>query len=145
MWVVGKVPESQLCVVSLFGQVPKKTGSFQLILDLRYFNKFLVNQKFCIEDLRLISSTVEQDFEMLTLDLKDGYYHINIAATHRCFLGFSWRFGTSLKIFQFNCVVWPEKCSFNLHQNLAAFGWPLEVSWHQNIHVETTNEIYRIT
>ena len=102
--VVEECGQRDLHVVSPLGVVPKAQNKLRLILDLRYLNDHLASSKFCLEDLRCVPVLFEPGFELFTFDLKDGYYHIEIAPAHRKFLGFSWPLKGNWRFFYFTCL-----------------------------------------
>ena len=58
----------------------KKDGSLRPILNLKIFNQYLVKEKFRMETLKSILSTLEKGDWLISLDLKDAYLHIPIHA-----------------------------------------------------------------
>ena len=46
---------------------------------MRYLNSHLVILKFKMEGLETLASMVEKGDHMFTVDLQDGYYHVNMA------------------------------------------------------------------
>ena len=68
--------------------VPKKTGGWRPILNLRPLNQLLVVEKFKMETLRNIVLAVREGEWMASLDLKDAYFHVPIIPQHRKFLRF---------------------------------------------------------
>ncbi|KAL0165753.1 hypothetical protein M9458_037597, partial [Cirrhinus mrigala] len=69
--------------------VPKKDGTLRPILDLRRLNQALMRQPFKMLTLKQILSHVRSGDWFLSLDLKDAYFHIQIAPHHRRFLRFA--------------------------------------------------------
>ena len=131
--VIEECRKEQLTVISPLGVVPKKGGKFRLILDLRFLNTFLADQKFCMEDLRVARSLFEPNFYLFTFDLKDGYYHIEIAVQHRPYLGFSWSLNSHQRFFQFACLPFGLKTAPFVFTKVMR---PLVAHWHrQNIRI----------
>ncbi len=61
----------------------KKDGGSCPILNLEPFNKVVNNkEKFKMETLQSIAQTLEQEFWMLSVDLKDAYFHASIHPAH---------------------------------------------------------------
>ena len=96
-----------------YAAVPKKSGKLRLILDLRYWNEFHLNEKFTFEDLRLIPSIFRPNGPLFSSDLQDAYYHIPIAIPQRPYLGFAWSikgveefFPIQSRALQFKVVLW---------------------------------------
>ena len=100
---VQEVSERPLCV-SPIKCVPKKNGKLRLITDLRILNGSIDAPKFRYENIDNIAQTVSAGDYLVTIDLKDGFFHIPVLPDHRTYLGFS--FG--LKYYQW-CV-----CPFGL-------------------------------
>ncbi|KAL0152981.1 hypothetical protein M9458_051713, partial [Cirrhinus mrigala] len=69
--------------------VPKKDGTLRPILDLRRLNQALMRRPFKMLTLKQILSHVRSGDWFLSLDLKDAYFHIQIAPHHRRFLRFA--------------------------------------------------------
>ncbi|XP_049321018.1 uncharacterized protein LOC125781314 [Astyanax mexicanus] len=71
--------------------VPKKDGGFRPILDLRGLNRHL--KRFTFKMIRPVDvlQVIQPNEWFTTLDLKDAYFHIPIAAVHRRFLRFAFQ------------------------------------------------------
>ncbi len=69
--------------------VPKKDGGLRPILDLRRLNHALMRQPFRMITLKQILSQIRTGDWFCSLDLKDAYFHIQIAPHHRRFLRFA--------------------------------------------------------
>lgn len=69
--------------------VPKKDGGCRPILDLRNLNVWVLYKKFCMTSVQSILPLLSKGVWMVTLDLKDTYFHISIAPSHRRFLHFA--------------------------------------------------------
>ena len=68
----------------------KKNGKFWLVIDMRYLNSHLVVPKFKMEGLDTLAKMVEPEDHMFTVDLQDGYYHINMHESAIPYMGFHW-------------------------------------------------------
>lgn len=79
--------------------VPKPDGRFRLILNLKKFNNFVLNEHFKMEDHRSVSNLLSQDCYLATVDLKDAYHFIPIVSGHRKYLRFTWKD----RLFQYTC------------------------------------------
>ncbi len=76
---------------STYFSVPKKDGGSRPILNLKPFNKAVnKKEKFKMETLPSIAQTLEQGCWMVSVDLKDAYFHVSIHPSHRQFLRFVW-------------------------------------------------------
>ncbi len=69
--------------------VPKKDGGLRPILDLRRLNHALMRRPFRMIMLKQILSQICTGDWFCSLDLKDAYFHIQIAPHHRRFLRFA--------------------------------------------------------
>ena len=82
----------------------KANGKMRLILDLRHVNKDLFKFSVKYEGLEMLAQFVESKGFCIKFDLKSGYHHLGIFPPHQEYLGFSWRFGNSIKYYKF-CVL----------------------------------------
>ncbi|VDI70230.1 Hypothetical predicted protein [Mytilus galloprovincialis] len=80
------------------------SGKGRLILDLRHVNKQVVYSKIKFEDWKTASQFLTSDCFGFAFDLKAGYHHINIFPNHQKYLGFSWKFGETVKYFVFTVL-----------------------------------------
>ncbi len=69
--------------------VPKKNGGLRPILDLRPLNRALSKRSFKMITLRQILSHIRPGDWCISMDLKDAYFHIQVAPCHRRFLRFA--------------------------------------------------------
>ncbi len=69
--------------------VPKKDGGLRPILDLRRLNHAFMRRPFRMITLKQILSQICTEDWFCSLDLKDAYFHIQIAPHHRRFLRFA--------------------------------------------------------
>jgi hypothetical protein len=74
---------------STYFLVPKKDGGVRPILNLKPFNKYLNKQRFKMETLPKVFSALPRGAWMASLDLKDAYFHVPVAAEHRQYLRFA--------------------------------------------------------
>ncbi|KAI2650071.1 Transposon Ty3-G Gag-Pol polyprotein [Labeo rohita] len=81
--------QSDSAFYSRYFLVPKKDGTLRPILDLRRLNQALMRRPFKMLTLKQILSHVRSGDWFLSLDLKDAYFHIQIAPHHRRFLRFA--------------------------------------------------------
>lgn len=80
--------------------VPKKSGNWRPIIDLRNLNELIWKTPFKMETKESIKLSVRQGDWMVSVDLQDAYYQIPIAKEDRRFLCFRWR----EQIFQFRVL-----------------------------------------
>ncbi|KAL0195701.1 hypothetical protein M9458_009273, partial [Cirrhinus mrigala] len=81
--------QSESGFYSRYFLVPKKDGGLRPILDLRLLNRALMKRPFKIITLKQILSHIRPGDWFFSLDLKDAYFHIQIAPHHRRFLRFA--------------------------------------------------------
>ena len=86
--------------VSPIFTVPKSDGSHRLILNLKKFNQFIIEEHFKLEDIRTVSNLLRKNMFMATIDMKDAYHLISIHPESRKFL----RFRYSGKLYQYNVL-----------------------------------------
>lgn len=91
---------------SLFA-IPKKSGGFRPIINLKYLNKFIKYEHFKMENLNSLKHVIRQRDWFLKLDLKDAYLTVPINAIHKKFLRFKWK----NKTYQFNCLPFGLSCA----------------------------------
>ncbi len=76
--------------VSPISCVPKKTGSYRLITDLRNVNKYCHPPAFKYEDITTVIQTVKSNDYLVKIDLKDGFHHVPVKYEYQSCLGFRW-------------------------------------------------------
>ncbi len=69
--------------------VPKRDGGLHPILDLRPINRALCKRPFRMITLKQILAQIRPGDWFASVDLKDAYFHIQIAPHHRWFLRFA--------------------------------------------------------
>ena len=76
-------------MVSPIHAVAKKgADKFRLICDLRYVNSHVHVDKFSNEDIRSVFNIVEPDDYIITVDLKQGFFHVPVNVNDQDLLGF---------------------------------------------------------
>ena len=70
--------------------VPKSTGGWRPIIDLSPLNQFVRKTKFKMETPKTVLLALRQGDWMVSLDLKDAYFHVPIHQASRQFLRFVW-------------------------------------------------------
>ena len=93
--------------LSSYFLVKKPDGSNRFILNLKNLNKFVVNEHFKIEDLRMAIQLIFPDNFLGSIDLEDAYYLIPIHESCRKFLRF--RFNNVL--YEFVCLPFGLSCA----------------------------------
>lgn len=71
--------------------VPKKTGGFRPILDLRGLNDYLKALPFHMLTTAGVLEAIREGEWFTSIDLKDAYFHVPIFPGHRRFLRFAYR------------------------------------------------------
>ena len=78
----------RLCLSPVF-LVPKRSGNFRLILNLKRINRYIGSVHFTMETLASILPYLNPGDWTVSIDLKDAYHHVPIAAQSRDLLGFT--------------------------------------------------------
>ena len=66
----------------------KKDGSHTMILNLKNFNKFICFRHFKMESIQNVLNAIKKDASMASIDLKDAFYSVPVAAHHQKHLKF---------------------------------------------------------
>ena len=66
----------------------KKDGSHTMILNLKNFNKFICFRHFKMESIQNVLNAIKKDASMASIDLKDAFYSVPVAAHHQKHLNF---------------------------------------------------------
>ncbi len=87
---IEKVPQSERenRFYSRYFVIPKRDGGLRPILDLRPINRTLGKHPFRMLTLKQILVQIRPGDWFASVDLKDAYFHIQIAPYHRWFLRF---------------------------------------------------------
>ena len=67
------------CWVSNIFLRPKKDGLYCMILNLKPLNKFVAYHKFKMEGIYDVLKMVHKNFKMISIDLKQAYFHVAIS------------------------------------------------------------------
>ena len=78
----------RVCLSPVF-LVPKRSGNFRLILNLKRINRYIGSVHFRMETLASILPYLNPGDWTVSIDLKDAYHHVPIAAQSRDLLGFT--------------------------------------------------------
>ena len=68
--------------------VPKQNGSFRMVIDLRKLNTYTKALPFKMETLQYVATTALPEDRMIIVDIKDGYYALNVHPDHRQYMVF---------------------------------------------------------
>ena len=79
---------SHLCLSPVF-IIPKRSGNFRMILNLKRINTFIPSASFRMETLSTILPLLRPNDLAVSLDLRDAYLHVPIHPSSRDLLGFS--------------------------------------------------------
>ena len=80
--------------------VQKASGAWRPVLDVSRLNKFVIKTKFSMETIQSVLDSIQQDDWMISIDMKDAYFHVPIHPESRPYL----RFCFDNKIFQFRAL-----------------------------------------
>ena len=80
--------------------VPKPGGKWRPVLDVSRLNKFVVKTRFSMETPQTVQDSLRRGDWMISLDMKDAYFHIPIHPQSRKFL----RFVFNGQVFQFRAL-----------------------------------------
>ena len=70
--------------------IPKRSGGYRPIINLKGLNTFLTAHKFKMEGISTVRHTIREGDWLAKLDLKDAYLTVPIFSHHRKFLRFKW-------------------------------------------------------
>jgi hypothetical protein len=94
---------------STFFLVPKKDGGVRPILNLKPLNVLIAKKHFKMVTLREIMAAVQPGDWLISLDLKDAYFHIPIKESYRKFLRFAFQGKTyQFKVLPFGATAAPR-------------------------------------
>lgn len=68
--------------------IPKPNGKDRFILNLKYFNKFITNEHFKMEDYRSVCTLLSENCYIASIDLKESYLLVPIHPEHKKYLRF---------------------------------------------------------
>ena len=98
--VIEMVEYNPQHILSSIFLTPKRDGSYRLILNLKTFNRLVVNHHFKMDSLYTITKLLAPNWFMASIDLKDSYYSVPIKASDRKLVSFKWK----EQIYQFTCL-----------------------------------------
>jgi hypothetical protein len=101
----------------------------RLILDLRYVNKQVVQNKIKFEDWSTAKQYMQINSFSFIFDLTSGYHHIYIFPLHQTYLGFTWNFNNIDKYFVFTVLSFGRQSSAYIFSKVLR---PLVARWHRN-------------
>ena len=80
--------------------VPKKTGDFRPVIDLKLLNTFLKPKPFKMETPQSIRRALKKGMWVFSIDLKDAYFHVPIHPASRKYL----RICLDQEVYQFKAL-----------------------------------------
>lgn len=99
--------------------MPKDDGGARMIYNCKPLNAAMITpESFKLENLRHFVSQLDKNDLMLSVDLKDGFYHIPVHKDSRTYLGVQWQ----SKFYVFNAL-------------------PMGMSWSPYVFYKTTKEV----
>lgn len=100
---IGAISVAETCegqFISNVFVVPKSTGGYRLVINLKKLNEYLISPHFKMEDFRSVCNIMEEESYMATIDLKDAYHLVPIHTSSRKFLRFYWE----NTLYEYNCL-----------------------------------------
>jgi ribonuclease HI len=94
------VPETELCFVSGLFVIPKRTGGYRPIVNLKNLNRYIEYHHFKMEGVQILKDTIRPLDFFTKIDLKDAYLTVPIFHEHKKFLQIKWK-GV---LYQFTCL-----------------------------------------
>ena len=86
---ISEFSKDSLHVTNPLSVSTQSSGKRRLILDLRFFNQFILKQKVKFEDYETALDLFQYGGYACSFDLKSDYHHVDIFPSHQRFLGFS--------------------------------------------------------
>lgn len=83
------VEDNSVQYISPISCVPKRNKKLRLIFDLRHLNGHINTPHFKYEDINYVLDIVEPNDKIITVDIKDGFFHVPVSKSSQRFLGFS--------------------------------------------------------
>ena len=80
--------------------VQKASGAWRPVLDVSKLNKYVTKTKFSMETIQSVLSSIQQGDWMISMDMKDAYFHVPIHQASRPYL----RFMFNRKVYQFKAL-----------------------------------------
>ena len=87
-------------MISTVCLVPKKTGDFRQVRNLKPLNQFVEKIQFKMENNRLALNCISPGDFMVSIDLNDAYFSVPVFQPHRKYSRFLWNF----KRYEFTCL-----------------------------------------
>ena len=71
--------------------VPKANGKLRLVIDLRIINEHIHLKKFVYEDINTVLDVVKPKDSLITLDIKNSFFHIPLNNKYYKYVSFTWK------------------------------------------------------
>lgn len=97
---IEKCQDQEGQFISTVFTVPKSSGGYRFVINLKQLNQFIAAPHFKMEDIRSALSIIRQNDFLAVLDQKDAYHKIAICYRSRKYLRFRWK----SKLYQFTCL-----------------------------------------
>ncbi len=97
---IGKISMEENCFISGIFVIPKSSGGFTPVVNLKDLNRFVDHFHFKMEGIRVMKGMVRKRDFFTKIDLQDAYLTIPIHPEHRKYLQFVWEGA----LFQFSCL-----------------------------------------
>ena len=112
---------------SIFFLVPIKTGDLRPVINLKLLSNFLHRKHFKMDSLNGVLNLVQKGDWVISLDLKDAYFHVPFHKTHKKFL----RFCVNNQCYQFRVLCFRANVSSpDFHKSVHSGSCTLESSKH---------------
>lgn len=86
--VIRSCEQTEGQFISKIFLVPKQSGGFRLVLNLKQLNKFVHTEHFKLEDHKTVIRLLKKGCFMASVDLTDAYYLISVREADRKYLRF---------------------------------------------------------
>ena len=97
--------------------VPKLNGKLRLVVDCRHVNNSIKCDKFSQEGIEAVANQIQQDDELVSVDLKNGFHHVPVETKFHKYLAIQWQgrfyvwqvlpFGVKCALYYFNKILRP--------------------------------------
>ena len=89
--VIIRCDPGQLACVSPIKCIAKKKGSKRLLVNLHELNQYIHTPKFRCEGIENVAGQIQSADILMSIDLKDGFFHVPVHPDFRKYLGICWR------------------------------------------------------
>ena len=110
------VKASSQTFVSTVFVIPKSSGGWRPIINLKQLNEFLVYHRFKMEGLGSVRDLIKRGDWLAKMDITDAYLNVPIFPGHQQFLHFFWDGQLAI----FFSPIWPGSSALGVHQIVKA-------------------------